>query len=138
MATATGNSGVVKLVTDGEVLAAVAEIRSFSIDETLDTIESTVMGSTGQARTYLAGNKTATVTIECYWDSTDAGQQDADDSLRSSEKIDFEIYPNGVGAGVKYVGEGFVTSKSITASFDGMVEASFSIQATGQITESAA
>ena len=138
MATATGNSGVVKLVTDGEVLAAVAEIRSFSIDETLDTIESTVMGSTGQARTYLAGNKTATVTIECYWDSTDAGQQDADDSLRSSEKIDFEIYPNGAGTGVKYVGEGFVTSKSITASFDGMVEASFSIQATGQITESAA
>lgn len=135
MATATGNSGVVKLVTDGGTLAVVAEVRSFNIDETLDTIESTVMGSAGEARTYLAGNKTATVSIECFWDSSDTGQQDADDSIRSSEKIDFEILPNGVGAGKKYVGEGFVTSKSISASFDGMIEASFSIQATGQITE---
>lgn len=138
MATATGNSGVVKLVTDGGTLAAVAEVRSFSIDEALDPIESTVMGSSGAARTYLAGNKTGTVTIECFWDSSDAGQQDADDSLRSSETIDFEIYPNGVGTGVKYVGEGLVTSKTISAAFDGMIEASFTIQANGQITESAA
>lgn len=134
MATATGNSGVVKLVTDGGTAAAVAEVRSFSIEETADTIESTVMGSTGGARTYLAGNKTATVSIECYWDSADAAQDDLD----ASEKIDFEIYPNGVGSGKKYVGEGFVTSKSISVSFDGMVEASFSLQATGAVTESAA
>ena len=37
--------------------------------------------------------------------------------------------------GKKYSGEGIVTSKSISASFDGMVEASFSIQTTGAIVE---
>lgn len=132
MATATGNSGVVKLVTDGGTVAAVAEVRSFSIEETADTIESTVMGDTSRA--YLAGQKTATVSIECYWDSSDAAQEDLD----ASEKIDFEIFPNGVGSGKKYVGEGFVTSKSISVSFDGMVEASFSLQATGAVTESSA
>ena len=132
MASATGNSGIVKLVTDGGTLATVAEVRSFNIDETADTIESTSMGES--SRTYLAGQKTATVSLECYWDSTDSAQDDLD----VSSKIDFEIYPNGVGTGKKYVGEGFVTDKSISVSFDGMVEASFSIQATGAITEASA
>jgi predicted secreted protein len=132
MASATGNSGIVKLVTDGGSLATVAEVRSFNIDETADTIESTSMGET--SRTYLAGQKTATVSLECYWDSTDSAQDDLD----VSSKIDFEIYPNGVGTGKKYVGEGFVTDKSISVSFDGMVEASFSIQATGAVTEASA
>jgi hypothetical protein len=134
MATATGNSGVVKLVTDGGTLAAVGEIRSFSIEETRDTIESTVMGN--DERTYLAGQGTATVSIECYWDSTDAGQQDADDSIRAKEKIDFEILPNGTGSGTaKYSGEGFVTSKSISVASDGMIECSLAIQVSGSVTE---
>lgn len=133
MATATGNSGVVKLVTDGGTLAAVGEVRSFSIEETRDTIESTVMGDT--ERTYLAGQGTSTVSVECYWDSADDGQQDADDSVRSSEKIDFEILPNGAGTGKKYSGEGFVTSKSVNVASDGMVECSLSIQVSGAVTE---
>lgn len=132
MASATGNSGIVKLVTDGGTLATVAEVRSFNIDETADTIESTAMGA--NSRTYLAGQKTATVALECYWDSTDAAQDDLD----VAEKLDFEIYPNGVGTGKKYTGEGFVTDKSINVSFDGMVEASFSIQVTGDVTEATA
>jgi len=132
MASATGNSGIVKLVTDGGSLATVAEVRSFNIDETADTIESTSMGD--PARAYLAGFKTATISLECYWDSTDSAQDDLD----VSSKIDFQIYPNGVGTGKKYVGEGFVTDKSISVSFDGMVEASFSIQVTGAVTEASA
>lgn len=134
MATATGNSGVVKLVADGGTLAAVAEVRSFSIEETADTIESTVMGATDGVRSYLAGNKTGTVSIECYWDSSEATHLDID----AAKKLDFEILPNGVGTGVKYSGEGIVTSKSISVSFDGMVEASFAIQTTGAITEGSA
>ena len=134
MASATGTDGIVKLVTDGGTLATVAEVRSFTIDETADTIESTSMGAIGGARTYLAGNKTATISLECFWDSTDAAQDDLD----VTSKIDFEIYPNGVGTGKKYTGEGFVTDKSINVSFDGMVEATFAIQVTGAVTEASA
>lgn len=132
MASATGTDGIVKLVTDGGTLATVAEVRSFTIDETADTIESTSMGDS--ARTYLAGQKTATISLECFWDSTDAAQDDLD----VTSKIDFEIYPNGVGTGKKYTGEGFVTDKSINVSFDGMVEATFAIQVTGAVTEASA
>jgi predicted secreted protein len=34
-----------------------------------------------------------------------------------------------------YTGSAIVTEKSITASFDGMVEASFSLQGTGALSE---
>jgi len=135
MAIATGNSGIVKIVTDtggSDTVATVAEVRSFTINEDGETIDSTSMGAS--SRSFLAGQKTATVSLECYWDSADAAQDDLD----VSSKVDFEIYPNGVGTGKKYTGFGFVTSKSISVSFDGMVEASFEIQADGDITEGAA
>ena len=135
MAIATGNSGIVKLVTDtggSDTVATVAEVRSFTINEEAGTVDSTSMGST--SRSYLATQKTGSVSLECYWDSTDAAQDDLD----VSSKVDFEIYPNGVGTGKKYTGVGFVTNKSISVSFDGMVEASFEIQANGDIVESGA
>jgi len=143
MAIATGNSGIVKLVTDSDGLsptdgsnadtsAVVAEVRSFTINEEGETIDSTSMGAT--SRTFLAGQKSGSVSLECYWDSTDAAQDDLD----VTSGIEFEIYPNGVGTGKKYTGLGIVTSKSISVSFDGMVEASFEIQANGDIDEGAA
>jgi hypothetical protein len=50
--------------------------------------------------------------------------------------IDFELYPTGSGTGEKYYsGGGLVTSKELTASFDGMVEATFTLQGTGALTE---
>ena len=42
MATYTGKSGVLK-INDGSTLQAVAEIRSFTLDSTMDTIENTAM-----------------------------------------------------------------------------------------------
>ena len=101
-------------------------------NEEAGTIESTSMGAT--SKSFFASQKTGSVSLECYWDSTDAGQDDLD--VRS--KVEFEIYPNGVGTGKRYTGVGIVTNKSISVSFDGMVEASFEIQANGDITESAA
>ena len=68
MATVTGTSGVVKLQLDGVTTAQVGEVRSFTFDETSDTIESTVMGNT--SRSYKGGLKDATVSLECFWDQT--------------------------------------------------------------------
>ena len=50
MATTKGSSGVVKLAVNGGSVAAMGEVRSFTLDETADTIEDSVMGDT--ARTY--------------------------------------------------------------------------------------
>ena len=130
MATKTGASGVVKLQVSGTTVAVVGEVRSFTFDGAADTIEDSVMGEV--ARTYKAGLKTNTVAIECYWDEADAQQLVVDE--RAS--LDFEVYPTGTGTGETYFsGSGIVTSRSITGAFDGMVEASFSIQVSGAITE---
>ena len=132
MATVTGQSGVVKLQLAGVTEVVVGEVRSFTIETSADTIEDSAMGDT--SRSYKAGLDSSTVSIECYWDQADAQQL----VLDSRASVDFEISPSGTATGSKnYSGNGIVTSKSITASFDGMVEASFSIQASGAVTEAA-
>ena len=89
MATTTGSSGVVKLQVSGTTVAVVGEVRSYTIDGSTDTIEDSVMGDT--ARTYKAGLENSTVTLECYWDDTDAQQL----VLDNRASIDFEIYLYG-------------------------------------------
>ena len=130
MATKTGASGVVKLQVSGTTVAVVGEVRSFTFDGSADTIEDSVMGDV--ARSYKTGLRTNTVSIECYWDEADAQQLILDE--RAS--VDFEIYPTGNGTGETFFsGGGIVTSRSITGAFDGMVEASFTIQCSGAVTE---
>ena len=130
MATKTGASGVVKVQVSGTTVAVVGEVRSFTFDGSADTIEDSVMGDV--SRSYKAGLKTNTVSLEVYWDEADAQQLVLDE--RAS--IDFEIYPTGTGTGETFFsGTGVVTSRSITGAFDGMVEASFSIQCSGDVTE---
>ena len=135
MAIATGKGGVVKIDEATETFGAttvVANMRSFSIETTSDTIEATNMDSTD--REYLkSGLTSSTVSIECYWDEG-AGQL----LLDAGESLDLEISPQGTGSGRKhYDCTGIVTSKSISTSFDGMVEASFSVQVNGGVTEDA-
>ena len=132
MATKTGASGVVKLQVSGTTVAVVGEVRSFTFDGSADTIEDSVMGDV--ARSYKTGLKTNTVSIECYWDEADVQQLLLDE--RAS--VDFEISPTGTGTGETFFsGGGIVTSRSITGAFDGMVEASFTIQCSGAVTEAA-
>lgn len=131
MASTAGSSGVFKIhQTDGSE-ALVTEVRSYSFDSTADTIEKSVMGNT--ARTYLAGLGSSTVSVEVYWDSTDQAQFD------ERATVYWELYPTGTGSGEKYYhGSGIVTGKTISAAFDGMTEASFSIQNSGAVTEATA
>ena len=133
MATTKGSSGVVKLAVSGGSVAAMGEVRSFTVDETADTIEDSVMGDT--ARTYLSSLTSATLSMDVYWDDADAVQLVMD----SGAALDWELYPTGTGTGEKYYsGGGILTSKSLTASFDGMVEGSFALQVSGAVTEATA
>jgi hypothetical protein len=133
MATTKGSSGVVKLAVSGGSVAAMGEVRSFTLSESADTIEDSVMGDT--ARTYVASLSTASLSMDVYWDDADAVQLVMD----TKADLDWELYPTGSGTGEKYYsGSGILTSKEITAAFDGMVEGSFEIQVSGGITEATA
>ena len=126
MATHKGSEGTVKNGAN-----AVAEIRSYTITETADVLEDTSMGDS--SRTYLASLKTFTGSIECFWDETDTNGQMA---LDPGASVTINVFPEGSTTGdAYYSGTALITERSITAAFDGMVEASFSFQGTGALTE---
>lgn len=126
MATHKGSEGTVKSGAN-----AIAEIRSYTITETADTLEDTSMGDT--SRTYLASLKTFSGSIDCFWDETDTNGQI---TLAPGSSVTINIYPEGSTTGdTYYTGSVIVTEKSVTASYDGMVEASFSFQGTGALSE---
>lgn len=125
MATHTGSEGTVKVGSN-----AIAEIRSYSLEETADTLEDTSMGD--GARTYKPSLKTFTGTVDVFWDETDTTGQGA---LTNGAEVTLAVYPEGDASGdTYYSGSAIVTGVSRTASFDGMVEASISVQGTGDLT----
>jgi hypothetical protein len=126
MATHKGSEGTVK-----SGASTIAEIRSYTITETADVLEDTSMGDS--SRTYLSSLKTFTGSIDCFWDETDTSGQL---SLDPGSSVTINIYPEGSGTGdTYYTGSVIITEKSVTASYDGMVEASFSFQGTGALSE---
>jgi hypothetical protein len=126
MATHTGSEGVVYNDTN-----QVAEVRSFSIDEVMDTIEDTSMGDS--SRSYKAGLKQFTATVSAFWDETDTNGQGGFDV---GSEVTLKLYPEGNASGdTYYSGTALVTGKTINSSFDGMVEAEYSFQGSGALTE---
>ncbi len=126
MANHKGSEGTVKVGSN-----AVAEIRSYSIEETADVIEDTQLGDS--ARTYKSSLTSFTGSIECYWDETDTSGQGA---LSIGSEVTLNFYPEGADSGdTYYSGSAIVTGVTRSGSHDGMVEASISVQGSGALTE---
>src|SRR6056297_127343 len=126
MATHTGSEGTVKVGSD-----AIAEIRSFSIEETADTLEDTSMGDT--ARTYKSSLTTYTGSIDVLWDEEDTTGQGA---LDIGAEVELNFYPEGdTSGGTYYTALAIVTGVTRNSSYDGLVEASISVQGNGALTE---
>ncbi|OUW83686.1 MAG: hypothetical protein CBD78_00030 [Candidatus Thioglobus sp. TMED218] len=126
MATFKGNSGVVKVGS-----TAVAELRSYSITETAETIDDTAMGDT--YRSVQASLKSFNGSLDVYFDDTDSSGQGA---LTVGAAVTVEFLMEGSASGAhKLSGSAIVTDRTITGSSDSMVEASLSIQGNGGLTE---
>ena len=125
MPTHTGSEGTVKIGS-----ATLGEIRSFNLNITTDVIEDTSMGDS--FRSFKAGLSQFTADLEVFFDETDAAQN----ALDPAAQLTLELYPEGASSGDTYfTGTVIVTSKTVTSTVDGMVEASFTAQGTGGITE---
>ena len=125
MATLVGKDGVVKIGSN-----AVGEIRSYSIEQTMDVIEDSVIGDTD--RTYTSGLKSFSGSMDVFFDDTDTGQLDVQVGDTGTISVQVEGDTSGDH---KLSGSILVTGRTITASFDGMVEASVSFQGSGALTE---
>lgn len=127
MAVHKGSEGTVKVGANG-----ILEIRSYSIEESADTLETSTMGDT--ARTYVPSLTTFTASVDVYWDENDTNGQGA---LSIGAEVTLNVYPEGdASTDTYYTGSAIVTGVTRTASFDGLVEASITLQGTGALTES--
>lgn len=125
MATHTGSEGTVKVGAN-----AIAEIRSYSIEQTADTVEDTTMGDS--YRTHKTTLKAWSGTVDVFWDETDTNGQVA---LAVGSEVTANFYPEGATTGDAYLyGTAIVTGKTVSASFDGMVESTITLQGTGTLT----
>ena len=127
MATHTGSEGTVRVG-----LNAIAEIRSYSLEETSDTVEDTSMGDA--YRTFKTTLKGWSGSVDVFWDETDTNGQVA---LVVGAEVTANFFPEGATAGQSekyYSGTAIVTGKTVTGSFDGMVESTITLQGTGALT----
>jgi predicted secreted protein len=125
MATFAGKDGIVKIGSN-----TIGEIRSYSIEQTMDTIEDSSMGDAD--RTYVASLKSFSGSLDCYFDEADSGQTD----FQVGDTGTISVLMEGDTSGDHSLsGSILVTGRTITASFDGMVEASITFQGTGALTE---
>ena len=96
----------------------------------MDTIEDSSMGDAD--RTYVASLKSFSGSLDCYFDEADSGQTD----FQVGDTGTISVLMEGDTSGDHSLsGSILVTGRTITASFDGMVEASITFQGTGALTE---
>jgi hypothetical protein len=126
MATSTGKDGAVYVGAN-----AVAEIRDWSLETTSEVVNDTVMGDTWM--TNKATQKSWTSSFNAYWDDSNTTGQGA---LAEGSEVTLNLYPEGNTSGNTYwTGTAIITSVSKSASFDGLIEASFSATGNGALTE---
>jgi predicted secreted protein len=124
MATHTGSEGTIKIGS-----TVLGELRSYTLEQTSDTIEDTSMGDS--VRTYKAGLKASSGSASVFFDEADAGQL----LCTVGSSITLNLFPEGNSTGDKfYAVDAIVTGYNVSASFDGMVEAEITFQGNGAVT----
>ena len=133
--TYTGEAGVFKFSDTASSAVTVASVRTFSIEQETQAIETSVMGS--GSRAYLPGLKQFSGSADLYFRDDDAGQTNLFNAIGGANgATTIELYPSGESpnSGIKLSGTVIITAHSITTNFDGMVECSVSFQGSGALT----
>lgn len=124
MATFLGNEGVVKVGS-----GTVAEVKSFSVNQSAATVEDTAMGD--EWATHVVTQKSWQGTITCHWDDTDS---DGQATLTVGASVSLKLYPEGTTTGDHELsGTALITGVETQQAHDGLVEATFTFQGTGAL-----
>ena len=110
----------------------------YTIDIETSTVETTVMGASGGARTFLPTQNSFSGTADVYLRDEDAAQDAFYTAVSTgADPALLEVFPSGASAnlGIKLSGNVIITGYSVTSTFDGLVEASITFQGTGPLTK---
>jgi predicted secreted protein len=123
MANHLGREGTVRISS-----TTIGELRNYSLSHSSDTVEDSTLGDI--YRTRKATMRSWSVSGDVYWDEVDAGQI----ALTIGSTVTVNLYPEGAAStAVYYSGSGIVSKFDLSASFDGMVEGSISIEGNGTL-----
>jgi len=126
MSTNIGKDGAVYIGSN-----AVAEIRDWSLEITSEVVNDTVMGDTWM--TNKSTQKSWTASFNAYWDPTDSNGQE---TLVEGAEVTLNMYPTGNSSlNYYWAGSAIVNSVSKSGSFDGLIEASFSVTGNGPLAQ---
>jgi len=126
MATHAGSEGKVFVGS-----SQVAEVKSWSLEITSDTVDASIIGT--EWRKNQATIKSWSGSLDGFWDETDTTGQG---ELTAGATVTLNLYPEGDDTGATYwSGDAIVTSISYSASFDGLVEVTFSFTGNGALSE---
>lgn len=119
MAIHHGNEGEVQVNSN-----TVANVKSFTLEETIDDVDASTMGSTN--RLYKTGLKDWTASLECMWDETDTNGQEA---MTVGTTVTLNLYPEGSTTGDTFASmSGTIMSVGIATSADDIVTRSVSVK----------
>ena len=127
MACYAGRNGVLKMGA-----SAVAQITSYTVNETADTAECTHFDTTGGYREYATTFKAFDGSLDVVWN-----RQDGDVVVGTTYAM--ELFPEGDDTATdwKISGNVIITGFEISAETEGNVEGSISFQGNGVLTRAA-
>lgn len=126
MGTKTGSEGTIKVGTD-----LVGEVKSWSINVSDEVIDKSVIGT--QWRKNAPMNiRGWSGSLEGFFDFADAGQT----ALVVGTELQLNLYYEGETSSNNYLqGQAVITSMDRSASFDGMLEVTFSFTGNGELSD---
>ena len=126
---ATTVTNIATMNTAMNAAVVFGQVRSWSLEETVDTLDATVMSSsTGFIfRDVMPSFKSWTASVDFIYDPADVGQGNV--YLKAGNTVNLGVFPEGDVVGDDtWGGKAMITSISQTASFDGLVEATVSVE----------
>lgn len=128
MATFTGQDGLIEVGG-----TALAEVTSFTIEHTVNTIESTSMGN--DYRTYQTGMNEWSGSADILFDGNLVSTFGSDVIGNTAGDSAIVAYPGGNTSGLpKLEGNVIITGFSVSSEMEGMVTASISFQGNGVLS----
>lgn len=133
MASHAGKEGKITVKASGGTATNVASLRSWTLNETSEVIDATVMNPAGVTyRTNVASFRAWEGSASLLWDdAADAGQA----LCVPGDTVELVVYPEGASTGdTTYTGNAIITAVNKTASYDGLVEMEVTFSGTGALT----
>ena len=111
----------------------VAQLLSYSIDESVATVDDTVMTAT--AETHKIDVTSWSASVECFWDETDTTGQGA---MTIGASVTAVFLPEGnTSTDITRTGTATIESKSMSVAKGAIITQSFSLKGNGELVDGA-